>query len=68
MAMVTVVEGRTQYARGQRGNPANLSQEVDVKDSGPYGNMTGGVALVQGGGRGVDEPGRQIEIQRGGVA
>ena len=53
------------HTEGKGGNLANLSQKVDVNDSGPYGNMTGGVALVQGGGRRGDEPGHQLGIQRG---
>ena len=51
------------HTEGKGGNLANLSQKVDVNDSGPYGNMTGGVALVQGGGRRGDEPGHQLGIQ-----
>ena len=41
--------GPTMHSEGKGGNLASLSQKVDVEDSGPYGNITGGVALVQGG-------------------
>ena len=37
MAMVTVVEGGPNMQEGKGCNPANLSQEVDVKDSGLVG-------------------------------
>ena len=37
-----------------RANLASLAKEVGVGDYGPYGNMTGGVALSKEGGRGGD--------------